>query len=197
MSLIFERIVTDGIADVSYLIGDDEEGTAATLGYDFGLLRAVVDVNRGRAAHFVTGIEKALNPLEGRVVAVLGLAFKPNTDDMREAKSIEVVSRLLARGAIVRAYDPVAEEQARKLISGVEFKPSADETAAGADAVVLVTEWSEFADLDWKAVAAKMARPLIVDGRNFLDAGSLRAAGFTYEGIGRAVETAPAPTVGD
>src|SRR5512145_1197359 len=92
--------------------------TAASLGYDFGLLRAVVDVNRERASHFVAMMEKPLNPVDGRVIAVLGLAFKPNTDDMREAKSIEVVTGLVQRGASVRAYDPVAGGNARKVLPG-------------------------------------------------------------------------------
>src|SRR5689334_9122342 len=95
---------------------DSLVATASTLGYDFSLLRAVVDVNRDRAARFVAAIEKALNPMHGRVIAVLGLAFKPNTDDMREAKSVEVIGSLLAAGASIRAYDPVAAENAKRLL---------------------------------------------------------------------------------
>jgi len=165
---------------------DSLVATAATLGYDFGLLRSVVDVNRGRAAHFVTIIEKALNPLEGRVVAVLGLAFKPNTDDMREAKSIEVVSRLLARGAIVRAYDPVATPNARNVLpESVDYRDSPYDAASGADAVALVTEWNEFKLLNLERLRSVMRRPVIFDGRNLWEPERMRRLGFEYHSIGR------------
>src|SRR5204863_2319036 len=119
--------------------------TAATLGYDFRLLRAAIDVNRERAEHFVAMIIKALSPLDDRVIAVLGLAFKPNTDDMREAKSVEVISRLVEQGATVCAYDPVAMTNARKVLpTVVEYADSLYAAAAGADAVALITEWNEF-----------------------------------------------------
>src|SRR5215467_8325624 len=117
--------------------------TAATLGYDFALLRSVVDVNRDRAGHFVAMIDKVLGPLDGRVVAVLGLAFKPNTDDIREAKSVEIVEALVKAGASVRAYDPGAMANARRVLpSTVEYCESPYDAAAGADAVALVTEWN-------------------------------------------------------
>jgi UDPglucose 6-dehydrogenase len=165
---------------------DSLVATAATLGYDFGLLRAVVDVNRGRAAHFVATIEKALNPLDGRVVAVLGLAFKPNTDDMREAKSIEVVSRLLARGAIVRAYDPVATPNAQNVLpESVDYRDSPYDAATGADAVALVTEWNEFKLLNLERLRSVMRRPVIFDGRNLWEPERMRRLGFEYHSIGR------------
>jgi UDPglucose 6-dehydrogenase len=165
---------------------DSLVATAATLGYDFGLLRAVVDVNRGRAAHFVAIIEKALNPLDGRVVAVLGLAFKPNTDDMREAKSIEVVSRLLARGAIVRAYDPVATPNAQNVLpESVDYRDSPYDAATGADAVALVTEWNEFKLLNLERLRSVMRRPVIFDGRNLWEPERMRRLGFEYHSIGR------------
>jgi UDPglucose 6-dehydrogenase len=118
-------------------------------------------------------------------VALLGLAFKPNTDDMREASSLVLSARLLADGAKVSAYDPIAEEEARKLIAGVEFSPSALDALHGADACVLVTEWPEFGELDWHEVASRMAGTLVVDGRNFLDPATIQAAGLAYEGVGR------------
>jgi UDPglucose 6-dehydrogenase len=122
------------------------------------------------------------------------LAFKPNTDDMREASSLVLSARLQAAGANVRAYDPVAESEARKLIRGVQFAQSAAEAIDGADAVVLVTEWPEFAELDFADVAAAMRGTLFVDGRNFLDAHAIVAAGLNYEGIGRSVPSRmPAP----
>jgi UDPglucose 6-dehydrogenase len=115
----------------------------------------------------------------------LGLAFKPNTDDMREAASLVLSARLQAEGATVRAYDPVAEPTARPLLPAVEFADSALHALRDADAAVLVTEWSEFREIDWSEVAGVMAGKLVVDGRNALDADAVRAAGLVYEGIGR------------
>jgi UDPglucose 6-dehydrogenase len=160
--------------------------TAASLGYDFGLLRAVVDINRERAAHFVAMMDKPLNPIDGRVIAVLGLAFKPNTDDMREAKSIEVVTGLLQRGAIVRAYDPVAATHARRILPAeVVYCDSPYEAATGADAVALVTEWNEFKFLNLDRLRSVMRRPLIFDGRNLWEPERMRRLGFEYHSIGR------------
>jgi UDPglucose 6-dehydrogenase len=160
--------------------------TAASLGYDFGLLRAVVDINRERAAHFVAMMDKPLNPIDGRVIAVLGLAFKPNTDDMREAKSIEVVGALLQRGAIVRAYDPVAATHARRILPAeVVYCDSPYEAATGADAVALVTEWNEFKFLNLDRLRSVMRRPLIFDGRNLWEPERMRRLGFEYHSIGR------------
>jgi UDPglucose 6-dehydrogenase len=116
---------------------------------------------------------------------------------MREASSLVLAARLQGEGAEVTAYDPVAAEAARELLDGVELRGSALEALAGADAAVLVTEWPEFAELDWAEAASRMARPLLIDGRNFLDANSLRVAGFEYEGIGRATESAPSPATAD
>jgi UDPglucose 6-dehydrogenase len=160
--------------------------TAASLGYDFGLLRAVVEINRERAAHFVALMAKALGPLDGRSLAVLGLAFKPNTDDMRDAKSIEVIERLLELGASVRAYDPVAMPAARRLLSGaVTYWESPYEAAARADAVVLVTEWNEFKFLNLERLRAVMRRPVVFDGRNMWEPERMRRLGFEYYSIGR------------
>jgi UDPglucose 6-dehydrogenase len=160
--------------------------TAATLGYDFALLRAVVEINRERAAHFVEMMEKPLNPMDGRVIAVLGLAFKANTDDMREAKSVEVVNGLLQRGASVRAYDPVATENARGILpSSVVYCDSPYEAATGADAVALVTEWNEFKFLNLERLRSVMRRPLIFDGRNIWEPERMRRLGFEYHSIGR------------
>jgi UDPglucose 6-dehydrogenase len=118
-------------------------------------------------------------------VALLGLAFKANTDDMREASSLVLAARLQADGAQVSAYDPIAEDEARQLLTGVEFADSALGALEDADACVLVTEWPEFQELDWSAVAQRMAGRIVIDGRNFLDRHALGAAGFAYEGIGR------------
>ena len=133
----------------------------------------------------IAKLEKHLGSLVGKRIALLGLAFKPDTDDMREATSLVLSALLQGEGAVVTAYDPVAEKSAAGLLPSVELANSAAEALDGADAAVLVTEWNEFAELDWPALSESMARPLVVDGRNFLDAGALRDAGFTYEGIGR------------
>jgi len=160
--------------------------TAASLGYDFALLRSVVDVNRERAGHFVDLIVRALGPLDGRVIAVLGLAFKPNTDDMREAKSVEVVEGLLAHGATVRVYDPVAMEPARATLPGaVVYCESPYQAASGADAVALVTEWNEFKFLNLERLREAMRRPVVFDGRNLWEPERMRRLGFTYYSIGR------------
>jgi UDPglucose 6-dehydrogenase len=167
---------------------------AGNTGYHFQLLTAVIEVNELQKRRVVGKLEKHLGSLIGKRVALLGLAFKPDTDDMREASSLVLAARLQGEGAEVVAYDPVAAERAAGMLGSVEMATSAEEALEGADAAVLVTEWSEFADLDWAAVGQRMARPLIVDGRNFLDPDALIKAGFEYEGIGRTVHSAPAPT---
>jgi UDPglucose 6-dehydrogenase len=118
-------------------------------------------------------------------VGLLGLAFKPETDDMRGASSLVLAARLLAEGAVVSAYDPVAEQEARELMPELVYCSSALETVSDADAVVLVTEWREFLELDWRGIAETMGGNLVVDGRNALDPQAIRAAGLIYEGIGR------------
>jgi UDPglucose 6-dehydrogenase len=159
---------------------------AGNSGYHFQLLNAVIEVNELQKRRVIAKLEKHLGSLVGKRIALLGLAFKPDTDDMREATSLVLSARLQGEGAVVSAYDPVAEESAAGLLPSVELAVSAEEALEGADAAVLVTEWPEFAELDWPALAERMATPLIVDGRNFLDGRALRSAGFTYEGIGRA-----------
>jgi UDPglucose 6-dehydrogenase len=168
---------------------------AGNSGYHFQLLGSVIEVNELQKRRVVGKLQKHLGSLVGKRVALLGLAFKPQTDDMREASSLVLAARLEGEGAEVVAYDPVAGDVARELLGSVEFRDSPLEALEGADAAILVTEWPEFAELDWAVVADRMARPLLVDGRNFLDASQLRGAGFEYEGIGRAVESSvPAGT---
>ena len=121
----------------------------------------------------------------GKRIALLGLAFKPNTDDMREASSLVLAGRLQGEGAEVVAYDPIAEAEARKLMHGVDFASSALDCVRGADAAVLVTEWQELLELDWTAVAGAMRGNLLIDGRNALDPAAVRAAGLRYDGVGR------------
>jgi UDPglucose 6-dehydrogenase len=170
---------------------------AGNTGYHFQLLTAVIEVNELQKRRVVGKLEKHLGSLIGKRVALLGLAFKPDTDDMREASSLVLAARLQGEGAEVVAYDPVAQERAAELLGSVEMAGSAMEALEGADAAVLVTEWKEFAELDWPTVAEKMARPLIVDGRNFLDPDALIGFGFEYEGIGRSPRDAPAPATAE
>jgi UDPglucose 6-dehydrogenase len=158
---------------------------AGNTGYHFQLLTSVIEVNELQKRRVVGKLEKHLGSLIGKRVALLGLAFKPDTDDMREASSLVLAARLQGEGAEVVGYDPVAAERAGSLLGSVEMATSAMEALEGTDAAVLVTEWREFAELDWSAVAERMARPLLVDGRNFLDPEVLVTAGFEYEGIGR------------
>ena len=145
----------------------------------------MIEVNELQKRRVIGKLQKHLGSLVGKRIALLGLAFKPNTDDMREASSLVLSARLQAAGADVSVYDPVAEDEARKLIHGVRFATDAIDCAADADAVVLVTEWDEFKTLDWSAVAGAMSGTVIIDGRNALDPQSVRAAGLEYEGVGR------------
>jgi UDPglucose 6-dehydrogenase len=169
---------------------------AGNTGYHFQLLNAVIEVNELQKRRVVGKLQGRLGSLTGRRVALLGLSFKPHTDDMREASSLVLAARLQGEGAEVVAYDPVAMDAARDLLEGVALCDSALEALEGADAAVLVTEWPQFAELDWREAASRMARPLIVDGRNFLDPGELRRVGFEYEGVGRAGEGLPSPAAG-
>ncbi len=136
----------------------------------------MIEVNELQKRRVVSKLQKHLGSLVGKRIALLGLAFKPDTDDMREASSLVLSARLQADGATVAAYDPVAEQEARKLMPGVHFADSALAAVQGADACVLVTEWKEFAALDWAEVADAMAGSLVVDGRNFADREAVLAA---------------------
>ena len=162
--------------------------TAENAGLNLRILESVEAVNDDQKK--VLGakvVARFGEKLAGRKFAVWGLSFKPNTDDMREAPSRELIGDLLERGATVVAYDPVAEEEARHLMHGVEFASSALAALEGADAAVLVTEWPEFAELDPAAIAAALRGDVLIDGRNALDPVAAQAAGLRYEGIGRAV----------
>jgi UDPglucose 6-dehydrogenase len=167
---------------------------AANTGYHFQLLNAVIEVNELQKRRVINKLSDRLDSLAGKRIALLGLAFKPDTDDMRGASSLVMAARLHGEGATVVGYDPVANERAREVLPEIETTTSAIEALDGADAAILVTEWPEFAELDWPDAAKRMANPLLIDGRNFLDPERMRAAGFAYEGIGRggAAETAEA-----
>jgi UDPglucose 6-dehydrogenase len=158
---------------------------AANSGYHFQLLNAVTEVNELQKRRVVSKLERHLGDLAGKRVAMLGLAFKPETDDMRGASSLVLAARLQAEGAHVRVYDPIAEDEARRLMPQLDYAPGAMDALADADAVVLVTEWPEFMGLDWSQVSETMRGNVVIDGRNALDRDAVRAAGLMYEGIGR------------
>jgi UDPglucose 6-dehydrogenase len=156
---------------------------AANSGYHFQVLNAVIEVNELQKRRVIGKLTERLGSLRGKRVALLGLAFKPHTDDTREAPAFVLAGRLLAEGADVVTWDPVAHADG---LHGVEQAAGIEEAARGADAVVLVTEWPQLAEADWPAIAKTMRTAIFVDGRNMLDPDSMRSAGFTYDAIGRA-----------
>jgi UDPglucose 6-dehydrogenase len=156
---------------------------AASSGYHFQVLNAVIEVNELQKRRVIGKLKQLLGSLPGKRVALLGLAFKPNTDDTREAPAFVLAGRLLAEGADVLAWDPVARADG---VHGVVQVATVQEALQGADAAVLVTEWPELADVDWASLAGTMRSAVLVDGRNMLDPEAMRAAGFTYDAIGRA-----------
>jgi UDPglucose 6-dehydrogenase len=159
------------------------------LGVDFGILNEVAKINHEARRAVVDKVRDALWHLDGKRIGMLGLSFKPNTDDLREAPSIDVARHLLADGAQVVAYDPVAAEPAARLVPGLELADNAVKVADGAHALVVMTEWAEFAELDPADLHARMTYPILVDARNTLDAEAFVAAGFTVAGVGRPVRT--------
>ncbi|HEX2233275.1 MAG TPA: nucleotide sugar dehydrogenase [Thermoleophilaceae bacterium] len=181
--------VTSGAISLSNCFPKDVQALkqlAGNTGYHFQLLTAVIEVNELQKRRTIGKLQKHLGSLVGKEIALLGVAFKPDTDDVREATSLVLSGRLQGEGASVRAYDPVAAANADGMLGGAVIAESALEALDGADAAVLVTEWPEFAELDWAGeVKRRMRVPFVVDGRNFLDREALVAAGFTYEGIGR------------
>jgi len=150
-----------------------------------GLLHAVMEINRDQRRLALEKLTDCLGQLEGRTVCLWGLAFKPNTDDLREAPSLDIARSLLQAGAQVSAYDPAAVERARAILPAVRYEPDAYAAAAGADGLILVTEWNEFRQVDLKRVHESMRTPVLIDGRNIYDPVQMRALGFTYRGIGR------------
>lgn len=149
------------------------------------LLHAVMDINQDQRMLVIDKLRECLEVLQDQVIGLFGLAFKPNTDDLREAPSIDIAKVLLAAGAVVRAYDPAAMDRARSILPDIEYMDGAYEVAAGADAVVVITEWNEFRVLDLGRVKKSMRRPVVIDGRNIYDPAAMRGLGFTYRGIGR------------
>jgi UDPglucose 6-dehydrogenase len=164
---------------------------AGNSGYHFQLLSSVIEVNELQKRRVVGKLEKHLGSLAGKAIAILGLTFKPETNDMREAASIVLGSRLLAEGAEVRAWDPMAERDS--YLRGAHICDSFLEAVTGADAAVIVTEWKQLRELASDEVRLAMRNPFIVDGRNMLDPAQVRAAGFAYECVGRPGSCAPLP----
>jgi len=158
---------------------------AEELGYDFRLMREVENVNSDMKRRFVRKVQSVLWNLQGKNVGVLGLAFKPNTDDMRFAPSIDIIGELVAKGARVRAYDPQAMERARRVIPGIEFCAAPEDVAEDADLLAVLTEWPEFAALDLARLKDRMRVPIICDGRNLFERAEVEKLGFTYIGVGR------------
>ncbi len=159
---------------------------SSSLGYDFKLLKDVDDINRQAVEHYLDKVKKSLkNNIQGKVLGVLGLAFKPNTDDMREAPSVKIIKKLQDEGAIVQAYDPQAHKNASSIIKNITFCSDAYEAADNADALLVITEWNEFRQLDLNKIKKRMKKPLVIDGRNIYDPEKMRKMGFTYHSIGR------------
>ena len=157
---------------------------AERYGYDFGILKEATAVNEDQTAHFVRRIEARLGGFAGKTVALLGLAFKPNTDDIRDAKSLEIIQTLLDKGATVRAFDPVAAENVREVFPDICYVDHVYEVGQGADVLVLVTEWNEFKHLDMERIGSTMRQRLLFDGRRAYDRARVERAGFEYHTVG-------------
>jgi UDPglucose 6-dehydrogenase len=200
-SRIGPKFLNPGIGWGGSCFGKDVQSllhTASEYGYQARLLEATLAVNRSQRQLIIQKLQEKLFILKGRTIALLGLSFKPETDDLRDAPSLQIAERLLQMGARVSAYDPIAmatcKEQHPEL--KIQYCGSAIEAVSGAHAVVLVTEWEEFRKLDLTEVATRAARPILVDGRNFFSPEAARRAGLDYSGIGRAALksiTAPLP----
>ena len=160
------------------------------------LLRSVMDINRDQRLRVVRWLRETLGGLDGRTVAVLGLSFKPDTDDVRESAPIDIIRLLQNEGASVRAYDPVAMDSARNEVPEIDYCDGPYAAAEGADAVVLATEWNEFRQIDHQRLLAALKQPVMVDGRNIYDPEHMRKLGFSYYGVGRGYGRTPeAPSV--
>jgi UDPglucose 6-dehydrogenase len=158
---------------------------AERLGYDFQILKAVRNANQEQKAFVLQKIKDVLWIIQDKTIAVLGLSFKPNTDDLRNSPSIDLINALIQEGAKIKVYDPQSMEKAKKILKNVTFCKDAYQAAGGADCLVLATEWNEFKELDFIKLKKKLKRALIIDGRNIYDPKLLRGLGFSYIGVGR------------
>ena len=164
-------------------------------GCDFSLLKEVEKINQNRIRHFVDAIRRELWVIRGKRITMWGLAFKPNTDDVRFAPSIALAKLLLDEGATIKAYDPQAIDKARSVLPEVEYCEDRYDAAEGSDAILIVTEWDEFRDIDWKRLSSLVEHPLIVDGRNVLNGNEVSRNGFHYVSIGRSAHSAKRPHI--
>ncbi len=161
--------------------------TAENAGYEFKILRAVMDVNQEQPVRFLDNVRHIMGgSLAGKKIGILGLAFKPNTDDMRDAKSVEIIGKLLTENADIKAYDPIAMDAARKIYPHLNYCEHAYDAAEGTDALLVITEWNEFKQLNMERIRDSMVSPLIFDGRNIYDPVRMRKLGIKYHGVGRA-----------
>jgi len=158
---------------------------AERVGIDFGMLEEAERINERRVDHFVARMQGALWVIKDKRIGFLGLAAKPGTDDIRSSPAIELLRRLMAEGAEVRAYDPRALAKAQAECPQLTTGATPYEVAEGADALVIATEWNDFRELDWKRIRDVMVRPLVFDGRNLLDSRNMKALGFEYYSVGR------------
>jgi UDPglucose 6-dehydrogenase len=158
---------------------------AEEVGYDFKLLKVVREINNSQRTQIVKKAKSMLWNLSGKTIGILGLSFKPNTDDIREAPSTDIIKRLQAEGAQVKAYDPQAMENTRAILPEVHYCRDAYEVAEGSDALIVITEWDEFKGLDLAELKRLMRQPVILDGRNIYDPGKVKELGFAYCGVGR------------
>ena len=155
------------------------------LGYEFKLLKEVEKINELQKEKFISKIEETLWTLKDKTIGVLGLAFKPNTDDMRNAPSIDIIHHLEKEGARVKAYDPVAMDNAKAIMNHVHFEKNIYDVAKGSDALIIVTEWDEFKKMDLKRIRKLLTHPIVIDGRNIFDPEKMDSEGFVYKSIGR------------
>ncbi|MBS3057124.1 MAG: UDP-glucose/GDP-mannose dehydrogenase family protein [Candidatus Diapherotrites archaeon] len=186
---IGKRFLAAGLGYGGFCFPKDAEAfirIAEKKGYDFALLKEVQKINEMQRKNFIKKIEGALWNLKGKTIAVLGLAFKPDTDDMRYAPSIDIINALLAEGAKIRAFDPKAEENAKKLFGNkIEYCADAYEAAKNSDALLIITEWKEVKEMDLGKIKSAMKAPLIIDGRNIFEKEKMKALGFNYICMGR------------
>ena len=185
---IGRRFLNAGIGYGGFCFPKDAEAfirISEKLGYDFRLLKEVQEVNHAQRKNFVKKIEKALWVVKGKTIGILGLAFKPDTDDMRFAPSVEIIKALQMDGAKIKAYDPKAAGKAREIFKEIIYCDNPYDAAKGSDALVIITEWDEFKELDLKKIKSLMKHPLVIDGRNIYEPESMRKEGFAYISIGR------------
>ncbi|MEW6189196.1 MAG: UDP-glucose/GDP-mannose dehydrogenase family protein [Actinomycetota bacterium] len=158
---------------------------AENYGYDFQLLKGTIQINENQKRFIVTKVRELLGNLKGKDIGILGLSFKPNTDDIRDSPAIDIVRHLRAEGASIKAYDPVAMENAEHILKGVKFVHDAYEAAKDSDILLLLTEWDHFKWLDFKKIKSLLKKPILFDARNYLDSNALKHLGFIYRGVGR------------